>query len=254
MANTVWNGSDKSPSVTLTGSNLIATNNNNAVAGVRAVDKQVSGKWYWECTCTTWVNGSSGVGVATGYYPLAASSIGSPISTVIGCCAVNRNGQLVRDGGSLGTLFTVTSGSVICVALDLNARLIWFRVGAAGLWQGSGTADPVTGAGGTSIPGLGGGIQVYPAVSPNALNDAATANFGDTAFTGAVPAGFTSGFTAGAVINTNALATQVAAEHWFTTSPQSQVTQVALEHWATVADGVFVPPPTGANVSVMVLA
>ena len=33
---------------------------------------------------------------------------------------------------------------------------------------------------------------------------------------------------------TNASVTQVAAEHWLTTNPDTQITQVALEHWATV--------------------
>lgn len=66
-------------------------------------------------------------------------------------------------------------------------------------------------------------------------SDAVTANFGDTAFTGAVPSGFTSGFTAGASIPTNALATQIAAEHWFSTNPDMQLTQVAVEQWAAVS-------------------
>jgi hypothetical protein len=68
----------------------------------------------------------------------------------------------------------------------------------------------------------------------SATSEASTANFGDTAFTGTVPSGFTSGFTAGATINTNALATQTAVEHWLSTNPDAQTTQVLVEHWATV--------------------
>ena len=48
--------------------------------------------------------------------------------------------------------------------------------------------------------------------------------------------------------------TQTSVEQWGSINPPAQVTQVALEHWATVADGVFVPPPSGANIAVMVLA
>jgi anti-sigma factor RsiW len=61
-----------------------------------------------------------------------------------------------------------------------------------------------------------------------------TANFGDSAFVGAVPAGFTSGFTAGASIPTNTLTTQLAAEQWLSTDPRAQLTQVAVEQWASV--------------------
>lgn len=68
-----------------------------------------------------------------------------------------------------------------------------------------------------------------------------TANFGDTAFVGEAtrPAGFTAGFTAGASIPTNALASQISAEHWLTTNPQAQVTQAFVEHWASVSSGTL---------------
>ena len=79
----------------------------------------------------------------------------------------------------------------------------------------------------------GGGIPIYPYFYLNSAGSV-TANFGDTAFTGTVPSGFTSGFTAGAMVNTNALATQTVLEHWLTTNPDAQVTSVVLEHWATV--------------------
>lgn len=112
---------------------------------------------------------------------------------------------------------------------------MWFRLGAAGNWNNVSGRDPATGAGGIAINTLGGAIPVYPAVLLSNNLDQITANFGDSAFTGTVPSGFTSGFTAGATINTNALATQIAIEHWLTTNPNMQTTQVALEHWATVS-------------------
>jgi hypothetical protein len=82
-------------------------------------------------------------------------------------------------------------------------------------------------------------------------SDAITANFGDTAFAGSVPSGFTSGFVIGNnyVINTQAAVeewhapspdaqvTQLAAEQWLRTNPDAQVTQLALEEWTPV------PPP-----------
>jgi hypothetical protein len=250
LANTTFNPSDKAAGITLSGGNLIATNNNSTISTVRAVDKQVSGKWYWEYTCNTFANNSSGVGIEWNSAPLN-SNVADTGSVVPGKCGVARLGQIAVDGNSTGITFgTIANGAVICVAVDLTARLVWFRLGAAGNWNNNATYNPATGTGGVSIFGLGGGIPAFPAVTVAGLNDQVTANFGDTAFTGTVPSGFTSGFTAGATVNTNALATQVAVEHWLRANPQAQVTQVALEHWASVAAAL----PSTQNISITVMA
>lgn len=242
MANTTWNGSDKSANVTLTGSNLIATASG-ASAWVRAVDRQLTGKFYWECTPTVWGNANTGVG-------FCPSSVATPTQAAVGTCVVIKSGVINVDGVSSGsTLGARLAADVISVAVDFGARLAWFRVAAAGNWNGSATANPATGAGGVAITSSGGGIPAFPLAIMGANLDAITANFGDTAFTGTVPSGFTSGFTAGASISTNALATQIAAEHWAAPNPNAQVTQVALEHWASVANAV--PGSTQAYVMVM---
>jgi hypothetical protein len=227
VANTQWNGSDKSANVTLSGLNLIAVASG-ASAWVRAVDKQITGKFYWECTPTVWGNANTGVGFST-------PNVTTPVPTSIGTCVVIKSGVINVDGVSSGsTLGARAAADVISVAVDFGARLTWFRVAAAGNWNGSATANPATGAGGVAITSSGVGVPAFPLAIMGANLDAITANFGDTAFTGTVPSGFTSGFTAGASIGTNALATQAAVEHWLTTNPAAQVTQVALEHWASV--------------------
>jgi len=230
MANTVWNGSDKSAGITLTGSNLIATNSSGTVSGVRAVDRQVTGKFYWEYTCNTFASVSSNVGIATQSVAIGA------MSGAVGTSYVSRAGTIVVDGASSGfSLGTITAGTVVCVAVDCTARLVWYRAGAAGNWNANASNNPATGVGGVSINSLGVGIPLYPATTLVATNDQVTANFGDTAFTGAVPSGFTSGFTAGASVPTNAIASQALAEHWLTTNPAAQITSVVAEHWASVA-------------------
>jgi hypothetical protein len=234
MANTTWNPSDKAAGITLSGSNLIATNVGGGIFAVRTVGRQVAGKFYWEYTCTTWV-GTGGIGVVGQSFPISGTHLNNNAqhSTTsldrTGNCYVNGT---VQGGISFGTL----AGVVVCVALDLNARLIWYRVGAAGNWNAGASNNPATGVGGVAIPDMGYGIPVYPCVEVQQNNDSITANFGDSAFTGAVPVGFTSGFTAGASIPTNALASQINAEHWLTTSPQAQVTQIAAEHWASATN------------------
>ena len=82
---------------------------------------------------------------------------------------------------------------------------------------------------------VGAGIPIYPAANTELANDQFTANFGSYAFVGAVPAGFTPGFPAGATSPTNALVTQAALEEWVSPNSAAQVTQVALEEWISVS-------------------
>ena len=55
------------------------------------------------------------------------------------------------------------------------------------------------------------------------------AAFGDAAFNGAVPSGFTSGFPAGAAILSYDVLTQIAAEAWGRSSPAARLTQISVE-------------------------
>jgi hypothetical protein len=247
MANTTFNPSDKNARITLSGGNLIATCNSAGISTVRAADRQATGKFYFEYTVgATFVSGSNGLGIASAVYGLS-QVVGETLDlTAIGSCGLKRSGQVGVDGttnfsvdGIAGTttitFATLASGNVVCVAVDAAARRVWFRVGAAGLWNNLAGRDPATGVGGIFLPNLGAGIPVYPAVTVAGLNDVVTANFGDTAFTGAVPSGFTSGFTAGATSPTNVLATQARLEQWVAPNPLGQVTQVALEEWVSTS-------------------
>ena len=234
MANTAWNPSDKSAGITLSGGNLIATNTNNNICGVRAVDRQITGKFYWEVTYNTVTYNGDAAGVINAAFALATIPITAPLgSPVIG---LQQNGAMT--GGVTGPSFgAIAAGSVVCFALDAASGLFWARVGAAGNWNASATANPATGAGAVSILslGLGGGIPIYPWCEVSNTNDVMTANFGDSAFSGAVPSGFTSGFPAGVTTSTNALVTQAALEAWGSANPQAQATLVALEQWISVA-------------------
>jgi hypothetical protein len=69
-----------------------------------------------------------------------------------------------------------------------------------------------------------------------------TANFGDTAFSGVVPSGFTSGFPTGAP-TLQAAVTTAGLEQWGDGNPAARLTSVALEHWAT---------PTGTGVAAQI--
>ena len=185
--------------VTLSGGNLVATNTGTTSqdqgARVATVNGKTSGKYYFESTWTARTGGADhGVGV------------GTPTSTYIGMGftggvvgveayflgSVYANGSQVYSSGGY------TVGSVIGIAIDLDNRKAWFRLSPSGVWNNGGAADPVTNVGGFTIPA---GTMV-PFVTfggtSGAANNVVTANFGDSAFVGAVPSGYIAGWTTAA--------------------------------------------------------
>jgi hypothetical protein len=181
---TTFNPSDLA-NVTLTNANLTATAPA-AVGGVRGTNSHTSGKYYWEYKIVGIASNGMSEGIA-----LASASLSAGSST--GAAMVSRTGSVSINGSGLGALLgTRAVNDVIGVAVDFSAALIWFRVAPSGNWNGSGTADPATGAGGLSISALSGAL--YPVFLNAQAGDAVTANFGASGFTGSVPSGFTSGF------------------------------------------------------------
>jgi hypothetical protein len=189
--------------VTLSGGNLVATNTGTTSvdqgAHVAAAGGKSSGKYYFEATFTT-VMGSVGQGVDYG------AGVGTPSSTYTGMGfsggvtggMVYKTGSVYMNGSNQGSflLGTRVSGDVIGIAVDLDNRKLWFRVAPSGNWNASGTANPATNTGGFT---LSAGTMVPFATFGGAsglANNVITANFGASAFTGAVPAGFTSGWPA----------------------------------------------------------
>jgi len=228
MTNTIWSATDKLNS-TLSGGNLIAIAT--GTGGGRAVDRNNAGKFYWEVTCNIFVNGNTGVGIATANAIL--STFGQ---SVLNACMVYSNGNIYLNGSYTGvSLGTISAGNIVCISLNLNSKTIFFRRGALGPWNNNAAYDPAIDSGGISIASFVNLAPVFPCYAFGAASDQFTANFGDSAFAGAVPAGFISGFTAGAVIPLNAAMTQMALEQWVVpTPPPVQMTQIALEQWASV--------------------
>lgn len=272
MPNTTFSTTDKTASVTLSGGNLTAACAANA--GVRATDGQIAGKFYFEVTATTWAGIQPLVGIANSSAPLASMA-----STPTGCACLASNSLIVFLNGSQApgnpSLGTAVNGQIAGVAVDVDNHLIWFRIAPSGNWNGNASYAP-GGTGGVNFSSLGGpGFAFYPAVGGSFASSNYTANFGDVAFSGAVPSGYTAGWptstiSTSAIVSTlaveewfapNPLAqvstvaveewvapfapyqvTQAALEHWFAPSPQLQVTQAAIEHWVSVAATYPVPP------------
>ena len=245
MAFTTWSTTDL-VNVTLSGGNLIATAS--AInGGVRGKDPKRSGKFYIEYTSTTTQNAASGVGFAArGPGTLGNSSL--PMSAKNTASPGNLLGfdNFGTQAFTVNAVVTMTTGTVVCFAIDLDNRLIWIRSGAAGNWNGSASNNPATGVGGQSLAavGLGQGIDCYPYAYFGSSANSVTLNAGASAFTGSVPSGFTSGWDDSVAAVSYAVATQLGIEEWAgASSPvQAWLTQIAVEEWASAQ--LYAPPVT----------
>lgn len=187
-AATAWNPADTTANMTLSNGNLTATSTNFSV-GTRAAVGLSSGKSYFEVTMATGASTADNVGLATAAANLTTTG-GAGTTVVI-------NGNIFVNGTSVAAFPGIANGSIIGIAVDLTAQLIWYRIAPSGNWNNSGTANPATGAGGVSISALG-SAALYPVYQVGAATGhSATANFGASAFSGAVPSGFISGWGTG---------------------------------------------------------
>jgi hypothetical protein len=236
MTNTTWSSTDKL-NCTLGGTNNLTVSGVTNAGGARTLDGLASGKFYFEYTCTTWTT-NCGVGVANGLAVL--SSVASqPVNAAF---VQGASGNIWVNNANTGvTLGARANGDIIGVALDLTNNLIWFRASPSGNWNGNAGYAP-GGTGGISIAAIKTYSPMFGLFCVN--NNAAqtiTANFGDTAFSGAVPAGFTSGFTAGLGGGTRTIASTVTLEEWGQVPfvpGGARASTVTLEEWSSIA---FVP-------------
>jgi hypothetical protein len=213
---------------------------------VRAADLQYTGKFYFEVTVNVNVGNNHCLGFVPAGTVLGTTFANNLASSFAGRQAiVNSANSSVYINGVIALNLSGTAwvaGTLVCIAIDLDAGLVWFREGAAGSWNTSASANPATGAGGVATGYVR--TPVYPVFQSTTSGQQVTANFGDAAFSGAVPSGFTSGWPAGATAPSLAAAvTQSALEQWADGNPAARLTSVALEHWAT---------PTGTGVAAQI--
>jgi len=128
---TTWNPSDL-VNITLSNGNLTAGSVTAGIGGVRSVDRLTSGKYYWEVTFNTAGITSMACGICN-----PSANLATVTSTSLNAAYLYRYGGTVWvnnvqvSGLTWGTN-TIAAGSVIGIALDLDNKLLWFRVGAAG--------------------------------------------------------------------------------------------------------------------------
>lgn len=178
-----WNPLDKGAGINLTNGNLTAAISTAVTQMARATTSETTGTWCWQQTATTAAN--SGFGLAN-----ATASVSSFLGSDTNSLAFYPNGAIFFNNGTVATIQTFTTGSVVTVAWDVPHTKIWFRTDS-GLWNNSGTDDPATNTGGFNYIASGPlNGTLFPSVSLNANGDQNTVNFGQGTFAPACPSGF----------------------------------------------------------------
>jgi hypothetical protein len=189
-ATTTWNPSDKSSaSIVLSNGNLTATNSSGNIGGngVRATTSRSSGKLYFEYTSGPWNSSSdfSCMGITT------ASQSFTNIGTSFGpnSLITFSDTSTFFNGSSAGTILGGSAqNSVWSWAIDLDNKKVWIRKNG-GVWNNVGTQNPETNTGGIDISAVFTSNAAFPFFAPH-HNAVLTANFGQNAFTYAIPFGF----------------------------------------------------------------
>jgi hypothetical protein len=155
-ATTAWNPSDKDADLVLSGGNLIATGGGGAnnVQAVRAVASSASGKKYYECRLTAFLdNAAISMGIGNSSASLSGL-VGANLDSV-GCIT---NGEVRINNRAVDTIDAYALNDWVGIAADLTAELIWFKnITDGGNWNADAGADPATGTGGISFASLNAG-------------------------------------------------------------------------------------------------
>jgi hypothetical protein len=193
--------------VALSGSNLVATNTGTTSSdqGARVVSAMEStGKFYFEFTLTTHNAGFNYMFGAA----LAAATYGGIGGAGTGGVVCNFDGHMFDNGTDLASsqglvMDAFAAGDVCGVAVDMTNNRIYFRrvSGTPLAWWNNGSSfnshqDPALNNG-TIVPPAGALAPICTFGGTSGVaGSAITANFGQSAFVGAVPSGFTSGWPA----------------------------------------------------------
>lgn len=169
-----WSSNFSSPSVTLSGSDLVAAHGgtNNVRRIISTLDAKGSGQWYAEVTVG--IQSGSDFGVAVGNFrmPLNGDYLGRDANSIMYVLDGRALYANVNHGGSPGAY---VSGDVIGIAVDASTKTIRFRRNGGG-WSSS------------YVMGTNGAWMIAVQMYKN--GDTATVNFGATAWHTAPPSGY----------------------------------------------------------------
>ena len=167
-----WNPDDKSDRISLSNGDLTVTQTgSDEHSGLRAIDSADSGKWYWE----VYINRDYSLPPSNIIY-VGIGNSSQDLNNYIGSsansyCYQGNYGRKYFDGNGVSYGDTYTEGDIIGIALDLDARKIWWSKN--GVWQAGG--NPATGTG-EAYSGIAAGPW-FPMISMRRYNDQMTARF-----------------------------------------------------------------------------
>lgn len=207
---------DASTNAVLSNQNLtIKTGGGGIVDAVaRASGGQSTGKWYFEMTPTD-IHSPGGSHMAFGLCQgNAAFTANSPFDSngigargaILVCSTLFQLGPPYKLYGNIiiaGATVLANSTDVdfqfspfntLYCAVDLDAKLIWFKSSTGVHWNANPLGDPASGVGGFSIAALS--TPLFP-VAEATVNTAEgmTVNYGESPFVGIPPTGFNAGFS-----------------------------------------------------------
>jgi hypothetical protein len=186
-----WLGHTYNASVTFSGGDLIATRTDSS-GGVCCINSTIavtSGKWYWEITADE-------IGITANAFHIGIATESNLYNFPLHLQYLYRSdGNKYKDGIAYAYGDSYTDGDVIGIAVDFDAKKIWFSKN--GVWQASGDPGAGTNEAFASLSGEAVNAFVYLGTYQN---NKVTANFGQTVFTYAVPSGFKSGLYTGGIV------------------------------------------------------
>lgn len=186
VATTTWDNSNKGTNTNLTNGFLTATAT--AVAtftNARSIASSSTGLKYWEIH----VDNNAGF-IEIGFCNSTASLNNYLGNDLNGIGYVPSGTVTLNNNFAFATIQSYAAGDTICCAFDMGNKKLWFRKNG-GNWNNDVIAnqDPANNIGGISTSTMNAG-PYFPAWTGHNLNEAATANFGGSAYAQTVPSGY----------------------------------------------------------------
>ena len=182
---TTWNPSETDAGLSLSNGNLTYSRNT-ASGKTRALQGHRAGKKYFEIHVDQATSTGSAFGLSKGGADLTTLEAGQR-----GVLLFTGSGSLYVNGATKTGPGLPVTGSTVRFAVDFSNLQVWINING-GNWNGSGTADPATNTGGYDLSAfIGSAVPLFPVAIAWASGNAGTANFGASAFSYAMPSGFT---------------------------------------------------------------
>lgn len=180
-----WDPTFNPANFALSASNLQAALVPSGHQNIRVLYSFNSGKIYFEATVMV-QGGTSGSGPGIGNASAGTTFLGGSINGF----QYISNGAVYTNNGVLATIATYVVGDVICVAVDIGNKKLWYRKNN-GNWNNTAGNDPGSNVGGYDLTALlGSNGTIYAAFDGWQAGDSVRINMGGTTFAQTVPTGF----------------------------------------------------------------